>query len=184
MGGLFLHLQYQTTYCPASPAFAHSHLSLSSIFFEQDISKLRRDVKVAFEDMTSQMNRSVALQQSCHLSSLVSDSREQFFSRYIAPDCPVISSQGNPNTEWNTVFSTIEARRTKRESFTCTSSLRSAILHRSCIFVYFRLSTCRIDQPISRNICQPVTAPPRCIRHRPHPPPFPRLYGCHSISVR
>ena len=70
-GRFVFHLQHPRAHCPACPALGHSHLSLSSIFFEQDISKLRRDVKVAFEDMTSQMNRSVALQQSCHLSSLV-----------------------------------------------------------------------------------------------------------------
>jgi hypothetical protein len=39
-------------------AFRHSDLSYTLLeSLEQDISKLRRDVKIAFEDMTSQMNR-------------------------------------------------------------------------------------------------------------------------------
>ena len=115
-------------------SFFYSETLLESL--EQDISKLRRDVKTAFEDMTSQMNRynenhsyfAIYYHNSSHCD-------EQFLGCYIASDHPVISCQGLITT----IFATFHPG--TRQSFSCSSSSRHVTFQeRGLALSYFSLS--------------------------------------------
>ena len=145
----------------------------------QDISKLRRDVKVAFEDMTSQMNRCCLHYTSaicCHVSQHLCDSREQFFGGHIASDSAVNSSSGLSST----IFLAVTTG--KRQIAKCVCLGGPLALRESALFCSSFLSSCCTRSSILSDIRAPHITTSRCRRHCPHSPSLSRLHDCSSVS--